>query len=142
VEHKNSSWLLIFLAWTTALIATLGSLFFSEVMGFPPCTMCWYQRICMYPLAVIFLVALIRNDKNVLFYASPLVVVGWFWAFYHSLLIYGVIKEEMTPCSLGVPCSVSYFNWLGFIDIPTLSLTAFTLIAIFLVILYKKGFGK
>jgi disulfide bond formation protein DsbB len=96
----------------------------------------------MYPLAVIFLVALIRNDKNVLFYASPLVVVGWFWAFYHSLLIYGVIKEEMTPCSLGVPCSVSYFNWLGFIDIPTLSLTAFTLIAIFLVILYKKGFGK
>ncbi|MDR1460604.1 MAG: disulfide bond formation protein B [Campylobacteraceae bacterium] len=140
MKHKNNIWLTIFFAWTVSVIATLGSLFFSDIMEFPPCTMCWYQRICMYPLTLIFLVSLVKNDKNVLFYAAPLTIIGWFWAFYHSLLIYDVIKEELTPCKLGVPCSVTYINWFGFIDIPTLSLIAFTLIGASLVIIYKKGF--
>jgi disulfide bond formation protein DsbB len=140
MEYKNGLWFAIFFAWVVSLVATLGSLFFSDIMGFAPCTMCWYQRVCMYPLTLIFLVALIRNDKGVLFYAAPLVVIGWFWAFYHSLLIYNVIEEELAPCSFGVPCSITYINWLGFIDIPTLSLTAFTLIVASLIIIYKKEF--
>ncbi|MDR2341954.1 MAG: disulfide bond formation protein B [Campylobacteraceae bacterium] len=140
MEHKNKVWTAVFFAWIVAVTATLGSLFFSDIMEFPPCTMCWYQRICMYPLVFIFLVSLIKKDKNVLFYAAPLVIIGWLWAFYHSLLIYGAIEEELTPCKFGVPCSVTYINWFGFIDIPTLSLTAFTLIGISLIVIYKKGF--
>jgi disulfide bond formation protein DsbB len=142
MESKSWVWFVIFFAWIVSLSATLGSLFFSDVMGFPPCTMCWYQRICMYPLTLIFLVSLIRHDKNVIFYAAPLAAIGWAWAFYHSLLIYDFITEEATPCSFGVPCSVKYINWLGFIDIPTLSLSAFTLVIASLIILYKKGFKK
>lgn len=140
MREKESSWIVIFFAWVVSLVATLGSLFFSEIMGFPPCTMCWYQRICMYPLVLILLAALIKKDKNanVLIYSTPLVVIGWLWAFYHCLLIYGVVAEEAAPCSLGVPCSVSYFRWLGFVDIPTLSLMAFTFIGACLVILSKN----
>jgi disulfide bond formation protein DsbB len=94
----------------------------------------------MYPLTLIFLVSLVKNDKNVLFYAAPLTIIGWLWAFYHSLLIYGVIAEELAPCKIGVPCSVTYVNWFGFIDIPTLALIAFTLIGLSLGLIYKKGF--
>jgi disulfide bond formation protein DsbB len=131
-------WFLIFFAWIIAVIATLGSLFFSEIMEFPPCTMCWYQRICMYPLTAIFLIGLVKYDKNVFLYALPLVVVGWAWAFYHTLLILGIISEEAAPCVLGVPCSTMYLNWFGFLDIPMLSLFAFTLIAVSLIIFYKR----
>jgi disulfide bond formation protein DsbB len=140
MKYQNGVWFAVFFAWIVSVVATLGSLFFSDIMEFPPCTMCWYQRICMYPLTLIFLISLIKNDKNVLFYAAPLTIIGWFWAFYHSLLIYGVIEEGLTLCKLGVPCSVTYINWFGFIDIPTLSLTAFTLIGASLIIIYKKGF--
>jgi disulfide bond formation protein DsbB len=129
----------MFFAWIVAVIATLGSLFFSEIMEFPPCTMCWYQRICMYPLTVIFLIGLIKYDENAFFYALPLVIIGWGWAFYHTLLILGIISEELAPCVLGVPCSTMYLNWFGFLDIPMLSLAAFTLIAINLIIFYKKA---
>jgi disulfide bond formation protein DsbB len=139
MRENRALWLLMFFAWIVAIVATLGSLFFSEIMDFPPCTMCWYQRICMYPLTVIFLIGLIKYDKNAFIYASPLVVIGWGWAFYHTLLILGVISEELAPCILGVPCSTMYLNWFGFLDIPMLSLAAFTLILVSLIFFYKKG---
>jgi disulfide bond formation protein DsbB len=136
MQHKNHNLLLLF-AWIVALVATAGSLFFSEVMGFPPCTMCWYQRICMYPLVLILIPAIINPSHDVVPFTLPLVVVGWLWSAYHCLLIYDVIREEMAPCSMGVPCSVEYFNWLGFIDIPTMALAAFTLIGASLILSYK-----
>lgn len=132
------SWFILLFAWVVSLIATLGSLFLSDVLGFPPCTMCWYQRICMYPLTIILLVGLIRQEKLSIFYSAPLVFVGLFWSIYHNLLIFDIIEESLTPCSFGVPCSVKYINWLGFIDIPMLSFFAFMLIATSLIVVYKK----
>ena len=135
---SQSSWYLLLFAWIISLIATLGSLFFSEVMGFPPCTMCWYQRICMYPLVFILLIGLMRKESSSLLYGLPFVIIGWLWAFYHTLLMFGIIEEEMTPCSQGIPCSTKFINWFGFIDIPLLALVAFTLIGISFILIYKK----
>ena len=135
---KQSSWYLLLFAWMVSLTATLGSLFFSDVMGFPPCTMCWYQRICMYPLVLILLIGLIRKDNLSMLYSTPLLIIGWFWSFYHTLLMFDVINEEMTPCSMGIPCSTKFINWFGFIDIPLLALMAFTLISISFILIYKK----
>ena len=120
---------LLFFAWIVAMVATLGSLFFSEVMYFIPCTMCWYQRIAMYPLVFLLGQGLLTNQgiASVRF-ALPIALVGWFFAAYHTLLHAGLIEEDAVPCSQGVPCSVKYIEWFGFISIPVLSLTAFTLI--------------
>jgi len=127
----------IFIAFLTSLIATLGSLFFSEVMNFVPCSLCWYQRIFMYPLVFIFLANLLYPDKSVLKYSLPLVIVGLGISIYHNLLILKIIPETLSPCVQGVPCSVDYLNWFGFITIPSLSFIAFLTILIAL-IAYKK----
>ncbi len=131
----------IFLCFVIASIATLGSLFFSEVMQFIPCSMCWYQRIFMYPLVIVFLIALLYPDDKVFKYSIGLVVVGLFFAIYHNLLMFGIIPESVVPCVQGVPCSTKYINWFGFINIPFLSLISYSLILI-LLLAGKKGFFK
>lgn len=134
----KNNWTWLFFAWLVAAVAMLGSLFFSDVMLYPPCTMCWYQRIAMYPLVFIFGVALFSYDKSVVKFSVPMVLIGWFFAFYHNLLHYEIITEEMTPCSMGVPCSVKYIEWFGFITIPMLSLIAFSMIAVSLVMIKRS----
>lgn len=119
-------------SWLIALIATLGSLFFSDVMGFIPCSLCWYQRIAMYPLVLILGLAAWKNRNDVTLYAFPLSITGWLLALYHLGVQYEIIPESASPCVQGVPCSSMYINWLGFITIPFLSFTAFTLIIILL----------
>ena len=115
------------LALLAAWIATLGSLFFSEVMGFLPCPLCWYQRICMYPLAVILPIGLLRRDRGVATYVLPLAVIGITISSYHLLVERGFI-EESRACKVGVSCAVRYINWFGFITIPLLAFTAFAII--------------
>ncbi len=127
----------LFFAFIVSLVATLGSLFFSEVMQFVPCSLCWYQRIFMYPLVFIFLVNLLYPDDKVFKYSFPLVVVGLIISIYHNLLILKIIPETLSPCVSGVPCSVDYLNYFGFITIPLLSFVAFLAIFI-LLIAYKK----
>ena len=83
---KNKSQALILLCWIVALASTLGSLFFSEVMRFPPCVLCWYQRITMYPLVLIFLVGGFQAAKTTFAFSFPLVISGWVIALYHNLL--------------------------------------------------------
>ena len=90
-------------AWVLALVSTLGSLFFSEVMNFVPCTLCWFERICMYPLVVVFLVGAVSFDKNVLKYSLPLVIIGWCISFYHILVQWHIIPESASPCVQGIP---------------------------------------
>lgn len=114
-----------YLGWITALLAMVGSLFFSEVMQIPACSLCWYQRIAMYPLVLIIGVGIILNDKNMKYYALPLCLCGLAIAFYHNLLYYGVIPESLTPCSEGVSCKSQQIEWLGFITIPFLSMLSF-----------------
>ncbi len=137
-QSSGTNWNLTFFAWLVAIIATLGSLFFSEVMEFPPCTFCWYQRILMYPLVFIFLVGLFPFDKNVIKYAFPFAIVGWLIALYHNLLQYGIIPESATPCSQGVPCSAKYISWFDILTIPMLSFIAFSIILILLIILKRR----
>lgn len=124
----------LLLAWIAAIIATLGSLYFSEVMHFIPCTLCWYQRIFMYPLAIILGVAVYRNDKGIYKYALPLSIIGLLIAGYHTLLQRIPYLQQFEMCSTGVPCSKDYINWLGFITIPLLALIAFTIITVCLII--------
>ena len=126
------SWL--FWAWLGALGATLGSLFFSEVMKLPPCTLCWYQRICVYPLVVLLPVGILLGDRQAHRYALPLVWIGLAIAGYHNLLYYGVIPESLSPCTAGVACSSRQIQWLGFIGIPQLGLGAFVFLLVCLLL--------
>lgn len=128
----------IFLAFLVSLIATLGSLFFSEIMNFVPCSLCWYQRIFMYPLVFIFLVNLLYPDDKIYKYSFPLVIIGLAFSIYHNLLILKVIPENLSPCVQGIPCSVDYLNWFGFITIPLLSFFAYTIILILLIMSKRK----
>lgn len=132
---------LLYLAWLDTIVATLMSLYFSEIIHFTPCTLCWYQRILMYPLVAIIAVGIKRKDKCLPFYVLPLSSLGIVIAFYHFLLQEGVIKEALTPCSNGVSCTVKYFNYFGFINIPFLSFLAFLLINVCMV-LYLRGNNK
>ena len=123
---------LLYGAWLVSVVATLGSLYFSEVLGFVPCELCWYQRILMYPLSVILGIAAYHHDTGIKKYALPLSITGGSISLYHYLLQKVDVLASFQPCKGGVPCNVDYINWLGFITIPFLALTAFTLITIFL----------
>lgn len=125
---------IILLCFLIASIATLGSLFFSEIMEFIPCSMCWYQRIFMYPLVLIFLINILYPDDKVFKYAILLVVAGLIVSIYHNLLMFGIIPESVVPCVSGVPCSTEYINWFGFITIPFLSLVSYLILFILLVV--------
>ncbi len=120
-----------------SLTSTLGSLYFSEVLKLPPCLLCWYQRIFMYPLVIIFAVGIWKKDKNIPFFALPLSIIGTIIAVYHNLLYYKIIPENLAPCTLGISCTTKQIEWLGFITIPFLSLMAFISITIIL-LLHKK----
>ena len=131
-------WTLLFLCWFLASLSTLGSLFFSHVMGFPPCVLCWYQRICLFPLVLILGAGLFPFDKKVVKFALPLALAGLLTAIYHNLLYAGIIPESIRPCAQGVSCSEKYIELFGFVSIPLLSLLSFTGIAALLVVLKRK----
>ena len=138
-RSNSRSLTFVFLAFLVSLIATLGSLFFSEIMNFIPCSLCWYQRIFMYPLVFIFLINLLFPDDKVFKYAFTLSFIGWLISVYHNLLMFKIIPESLSPCIQGVPCSVDYLNWFGFITIPLLSFFAYTSILILLIMLKRKN---
>lgn len=133
---------ILHLALIQTLAATLGSLYFSEIRHFIPCLLCWYQRILMYPLVIIFTVAIIRKDKNVAYYVLPISIFGMVIAIYHNLLQRVNWIAESTPisCNAYGPCREIDALFFGFVTIPLLSLTAFTIITVlmFLVIKLKK----
>ena len=112
-------------AWT----AMCGSLFMSEVLGWLPCVMCWYQRILMYPLAIILAVGILRRDRGVHFYVLPFSLVGICVSLYHYLLI-KTSWFPPPPCVAGIPCTVDYLDWFGFINVPFLALVAFLIISV------------
>ncbi|MCA0979603.1 MULTISPECIES: disulfide oxidoreductase [Exiguobacterium] len=120
----------LYLSWLVALMATLGSLYFSEIREFVPCELCWIQRIFMYPLTIILGIAVFTEDRAVRKYVLPLTIIGGIVSLYHYLVQKVPGFAEIQPCAQGVPCSGQYINWFGFITIPFLALTAFTLITI------------
>ena len=128
----------LLLAWVAAIIATLGSLYFSEVMHFIPCTLCWYQRIFMYPLTIILGIAFYRNDQGIYRYVLPVSIIGMIISGYHTLLQKLPYLQQFEMCTTGVPCSKDYINWLGFITIPLLAFIAFTVITVSLILLARS----
>jgi disulfide bond formation protein DsbB len=144
MENTNNStaWYLIFFAWLIALVSTLGSLFFSEIMHFPPCSLCWYQRIFMYPLVFVLFMGLFPLTKQVFRFSIPLVLAGLFFSIYHNLLHFEIIPESATPCSEGISCSAKYIEWGGIITIPLLSFVSFTILFILLMTFYKKFYKE
>jgi len=121
---RHAGLIALAVAWT----ATLGSLYFSEVAGFKPCKLCWYQRILMYPLALLLPVGLVRRDRGLSWYVVPLALLGLLVSGYHVLLQKTNWFTDRCAVAGEVPCSSDYIYWLGFITIPVLSLTAFVLI--------------
>jgi disulfide bond formation protein DsbB len=117
----------LWLAFAVALLATLGSLYFSEVAGFEPCLLCWYQRIAMYPLVVILGLAAWRRDAGAWIYVAALAAIGAVIAAYHVLLEWfpGLSSGACDPDN---PCTLVWFRAFGVFSLPTLALTAFLLI--------------
>ncbi len=116
------------LALLQATVATCGSLFMSEALGWPPCVLCWYQRILMYPLVFLILIGILRRDRGLHLYVLPLSLSGACISLYHYLLV----KTDWLPpppCVDGIPCTVDYLDILGFINVPFMAMTAFLVIS-------------
>ncbi len=116
------------IALIQAVIAFLGSMYFSNIAGFPPCVLCWYQRIFMFPLALALIVGILRKDSGVHLYILPPAIIGWVIALYHNLLYYKFIPDTLSPCSTGVSCTTKFIEYFGFVTIPLLSFIAFSVI--------------
>ncbi len=137
---RERNWPLVFAA-TVAIVATGGSLFFSEISRFLPCTLCWHQRVCMYSSALLLTLAVLRGDRWMASYTLPLALGGGAVALYHVLEERGVV-QTLSVCSEGVSCTVRWINWLGFITIPLLSLSAFVLLGITLALALPRANAK
>lgn len=119
----------LLMIWVVSFVATLGSLYFSEVRGYEPCELCWYQRIFMYPIVILTTVAYIQKNTRIAVTTAVFACIGGCISLYH----YGIQKltflQESAPACGRVPCTGQYINWLGFITIPFLALTAFIIVA-------------
>jgi disulfide bond formation protein DsbB len=105
-----------------------GSLFYSEVLHLAPCLLCWYQRITLYPVVLIAAIALWYEDAKAYRYILVLIGIGTTISIYQNLLYFGIIPEQLAPCTLGVSCTVHYDSWLSVLPIPLQALGAHLLI--------------
>ena len=123
----------LWLAFLVSAVGTGGSLFFSEVAHFVPCELCWFQRICMYPLSIVTLLAALVDEPRVARYLLPLPLVGAAVSSYHLLVENGVVRQTQA-CLVSAPggCSVKWIDEFGYMTIPTLALTGFVLAFAFL----------
>jgi disulfide bond formation protein DsbB len=116
--------------WTLAIagVSTVGSLYFSEVADYIPCRLCWFQRIFMYPIAVIALVALIRRDRVSHVYTVPLAAIGSVIALYHYLIETGVFEDSESCLAIGMSCAAVWFEGFGFVTLSFMALCGFAAI--------------
>ena len=126
---KNS----LLLSSLIALGAAASSLFYSEIAGFLPCVLCWWQRIFLYPQAIILPIASFKKNYSLKTYSLALSAAGFLVALYHTYIQFG--GEPVAPCvSTGASCQVLYFLQYGYVTIPTMSLTAFALMILFMLL--------
>jgi disulfide bond formation protein DsbB len=121
------------LACVVAVVATLGSLYLSEIAHFVPCPLCWYQRIAMYPLAVLLAIAAFRSDFGIRRYVVPLAAIGSALSIYHYQLE-RFPSQASVACSAEVPCTVVWIWRFHYISIPFMALSAFALIVTLLLL--------
>ncbi|WP_456410158.1 disulfide oxidoreductase [Oceanithermus sp.] len=130
MSTRDRNLLLIAFAWLVAIVATSGSLYYSNVRHLIPCELCWYQRIFMYPLVLILGIATFFGDARIRRYALPMALVGGSI----SALHYAEQKIpgfKPTACAATpIPCNIEYVNYFGFVTIAFMALVAFTLIAL------------
>ena len=124
---------LIKIAFFFSTMSVVGSLYFSEILGYFPCNLCWWQRIFMYPLVVILGIGISRKDKSVSYYALSLSALGLLIAFYHNLIYYGLVVQNIISCVPGVSCTEKYTTLFGFLSIPLMSLISFVVIVLCLI---------
>ncbi|MGA9227926.1 MAG: disulfide oxidoreductase [Mesobacillus sp.] len=135
---KDSRETFLFAAWATSILAIFGSLYFSEIRQYEPCLLCWYQRILMYPFALILGIAVVKKDYRISLYTMAMSAVGALISIYHySLQKVPFMADNAVTCGR-VPCTGQYINWLGFITIPFLALSAFIIIFTLSLIIWKK----
>jgi disulfide bond formation protein DsbB len=130
----------IWLAWTVALTCTLGSLYYSEMVHFTPCKLCWYQRIAMYPLAVLLLIAAVRRDRDFWHYAVPMAAIGVVLSTYHYQLERFPHQSPLASCSAEAPCTLVWLWRFHYISIPMMALSGFALIIALLLVTRRAGF--
>lgn len=126
ISKKQETILLI--VWAQSLLATFGSLFYSEVMGYVPCELCWYERIIMYPLVLIYGLALLKKDMRIALPGLIMSGIGIVVSAYHYSLQKVPFMQSTEGFCGDVPCTLQYTNYFGFITIPFLSLLAFIVI--------------
>ena len=134
----KNNFMLIYAAWLISLISIVGSLFFSSILELPPCFLCWYQRVFIFPLGLVLAVGFLKKDPLVFWYAFPLTVLGWGISLYHNLLYYHFIEQPLVPCSGGVSCTENQFELFGFISIPLMALLSLTSILALLIVFAHK----
>lgn len=110
-----------------AVGATAGSLWFSEVSHFPPCELCWYQRIAMYPLAVVLTIAAVRRDAGIRTYAIPIAVLGLAVSAWHNY-VETFPERSAGGCDPTNPCTIRWVEGLGFWTIPRMAFVSFAAI--------------
>lgn len=132
----------LLLAFFVSLAATLGSLFFSEIAKYPPCELCWFQRIFMYPQVIILGLAAFKKDFKIITYTISLSAIGLVISAYHNYIYYLSAIKPITSCKPGVSCTTKYFATFGYITIPMMALTGFVLIIALLLFtkFYKKNY--
>jgi len=121
----------LWLAFTVTAGATVGSLYFSEVASYLPCQLCWYQRIAMYPLAVITLIAALRRDRLVIWYTTPLASIGAGVAAWHTLIEWRPALDGGSCAAVGPSCVDVWFREFGFISLAFMALVGFVATIVF-----------
>jgi disulfide bond formation protein DsbB len=112
------------IVFALSALGMVGSLVYSEVLGLTPCLLCWYQRITLYPVVLISAIAVWVEDKKAYRYMIALITIGTLISIYQNLLYYGIIPEQLAPCTFGVSCTTRYESWLAFLPIPLQALGA------------------
>lgn len=116
------------LAWIVAAVTTAGSLYYSKVQGYVPCELCWYQRIVLYPFAVILAIAAWRRDSSIRVYAIPVLCIGVVISVYHSWIQWFPPASGTSFCTTDTPCTLKYVDEFGFVTLPFMALSAMAII--------------
>ena len=122
----------LYFAWLLALIASLTSLYFSDIKNLEPCHLCWYQRICLFPLVIILGIATFKGYNKIAIYTLPLTIIGFFFALFQIAMQEIPGFEPISICGAGPSCTEKVDIGLGPVTIPMLSAGGFLLLCILL----------
>ena len=128
----------VYLAWIISIVGFLGSIIYSNVVLVPICDLCWYQRIAMYPLVLIYLIGIISKDKRCVIYAMPLALMGLFIALYQVFLQAGVVPSVLFGCKTGVSCAAITFRLFNVFTIPQQAAASFSAIVLLNILANKS----